>query len=301
MFGSSGSRRGLATSTTAVCVATAEPSIEQSSFGVIGEDGRVDSFLTKRESLYEHLVKTKRLLEEVQKLEQSSGTKPKDLIASQSRLRQEITVLSNEWNALNATYNTEMKKRNSKYSRKEMINRGSTLQMLQSEIETVKEKCRAGYTNQNQRRDFWGGGSSSSNDVVVNRYVEISDSQLFKLKPGGHASARNNEMTDAQGDELQVIRERDIKLNEEIGAIGKGIEDLKELAIAQNEEVRAQNEMLDPLREKIEAVHEDMVTTNLRLADALRQMRDGSKLCVDFACVALLIVLCIILYELTKS
>ena len=108
-------------------------------------------------------------------------------------------------------------------------------------------------------------------------------------------------MTDAQGDELQVIRERDIKLNEEIGAIGKGIEDLKELAIAQNEEVRAQNEMLDPLREKIEAVHEDMVTTNLRLADALRQMRDGSKLCVDFACVALLIVLCIILYELTKS
>lgn len=298
MFSFSNSRGGSAStpSRAAVRVPTTEPSTEQSSNGVIGEDGRVDPFLTKKELLNEHLAKTKKLLEEVNKLEYSSGTKPKDLIAAQSRLRQEITLLSNEWNALNTTYNAEMKKRNSKYSREEMINRGSTLQTLQSEIEKVKETCRVGYTNQNQR-DFWGGGSNSA---IVNRYVEMSESELFKPKPVGHTPARNNEMTDEHGDQLQVIRERDIQLDEEIGTIGKGIENLKELATAQNEEVRAQNEMLDPLREKIETVHEDMVTTNLRLADALRQVRDGSKLCVDFACVVLLIVLCIILYELTK-
>ena len=308
MFSSSGSRRPSAPlpSTGAVRVPTREPvGFEQdTNENILGKDGKVDLFLTKKEQLNELLEKTKKLLVEVQKLEHASGTSPKDLIAAQSRMRQQITLLSNEWSALNNTYNAEMKKRNSKYSRDDMISRGSTLQILRSDIEALKERCREGYTNQNQTRDFWGSGSSrngnNNSSDGVNRYVEMSESELFKPKGVDHNPGRKDEMTDEHRGQLQVIQDRDKQLDEEIGVIGNGLEDLKKLAVAQNEEVRAQNQILDPLREKIETVHEDMVTNNLRLADALRQVRDGSKLCVDFACIALLIALSVILYELTK-
>ena len=283
-------------SMSATQIPTTEPSKD-----VTGQNGKVDPFLTKKEQLNEHLNKTKKLLEGVQKLEQSSGTNPKDLIAAQSRLRQEITSLSSEWSAVNAIYLQNMKKQNSKYSKEEMANRGSFLQLLQSEIEAIKEANRAGYTNQSHARSFWGKSSSSSSSGTFNRYVKMSESELFKPKPAGYVPTSNNEMTDEQEGQLQGIRERDTQLDEEITVIGKGVEDLRELALAQNKEIMAQNQMIDPLREKIETVHEDMVTTNLRLADALKNIRDGSKWCVDFGCVVLLIVLCIILYYLTKA
>ena len=75
---------------------------------------------------------------------------------------------------------------------------------------------------------------------------------------------------------------------------------IRELAITQNEEVTLQNKILEPLQDNIDKIHENVITVNERLKDTLSQARDSSKICIDLACIMLLIGLTIVLYQLVQ-
>ena len=102
---------------------------DDKSMNVIGEDGKEDKFLSIKAQLLVHVSNTKVLLESVQSMEKMSGTNPKDLITEQSKLRQEMVLLMDEWKAMEGIYKSEVKKKRSKYSPEEMSERCHSIQL----------------------------------------------------------------------------------------------------------------------------------------------------------------------------
>ena len=141
-------------------------------------------------------------------MEKTSGTNPKDLITEQSKLRQEITLLFDEWKAMETIYRAEVKKKRSKYTPEEMADRNNTLHLFLQEIQGVKEMQRSGYVK--------SGGTGKGYEAV--RQVDMADSELFRkpkdgeTRQGGVHGRRNLDMSDQQRNQLQLIKDRDAEL-----------------------------------------------------------------------------------------
>ena len=128
---------------------------------------------------------------------------------------------------------------------------------------------------------------------------------MFSKAPTSSTKAvfgsRNNDMTDAHRQQLQIVKERDQEIvllsliiarliamqDQEIGVIGLGLDELKVLALAQNnvcdtkfeallliaeQEVKLQNNMLESLENKIDGVHVQVSNLNKRLKTTLAEV-----------------------------
>jgi hypothetical protein len=162
-------------------------------------------------------------------MEKSSGTNPKDLITEQSKLRQEMVLLMDEWKAIEALYRAEAKKKRSKYSAEEMLDRNNTLQQLFVEIQAIKDVQRSGYVK---------SGPAKGYEAV--RQADMSEAEMFRKRDGdgqryGVHGQRNNNMSDDHRQKLELINKKDQEIDLEIEAIGQGVEVLMEIAKAQNE------------------------------------------------------------------
>lgn len=141
-------------------------------------------------------------------MEKTSGTNPKDLITEQSKLRQEMVLLLDEWKAMETIYRAEVKKKRSKYTPEEMADRNNTLQLFFQEIQGIKEVQRSGYVK--------SGGMGKGYEAV--RQVDMADSELFRKPKGGESrtsgvhGGRNLDMTDQHRQQLQMIKNRDAEL-----------------------------------------------------------------------------------------
>lgn len=259
---------------------------------IIGEDGKEDKFLTLKQRILAHVDSAKTLLDTVQGLERTSSTNPKDLITEQSKLRQEMNVLMDEWKALETLYRAEAKKKRSKFSPEELAERSAALQEIFDQIQMIKDLQRSGYVKSRPAKGY---------EQV--RMADMADAEAFRGgtsgggRPGVHGS-RNNYMTDQQRQKLELLDTKDKEIDKEIDDIEQGVDVLRDIALAAGEEVRIQSKIINTLDEKITNVHDQVVSVNAKLKDALEATRDSSKICVDIACILLLVGMIIVLYQL---
>ncbi len=172
--------------------------------------GKIDRFIDLKMQIGERLEVIKTTIDDVKKYEKMPGSNPKDLIGSQSKLRNELSCVTDEWRELDTIFRLETKKRRSKFSPEELAERQNMLVDLQNQIQDIKEMQRAGYV-----KGYQG-----------NRLTKMEDSEMFRPKditntgPGGTPApggihtrgvtgTRNNNMTDENRMQLMALKERD--------------------------------------------------------------------------------------------
>jgi hypothetical protein len=136
----------------------------------------------------------------------------------------------------------------------------------------------------------------------------IAESEMFRVsddpslpRPKGVQGTRNNDMSDTHRQQLKVIKERDAAIDEEIVKLGQGVDELGEIARAQNQEVKLQNIALTSLEEKVDAVHDKVFNVNQRLKTTLDAVRSSDKICLDIACVIVLIGMVVAVIKVTTN
>lgn len=105
----------------------------------------LDRFIDLRHTIADRLDVIKTSIEEVKKLEKVPGSDPKLLIGAQSKVRNELAQVNDEWRELDTIYRLEAKKRRSKFSPEELQERQEMLVSLQQQIMEIKDMQRAGY------------------------------------------------------------------------------------------------------------------------------------------------------------
>jgi hypothetical protein len=136
----------------------------------------------------------------------------------------------------------------------------------------------------------------------------IAESEMFRVsddpslpRPKGVQGTRNNDMSDTHRQQLKVIKERDAAIDEEIVKLGQGVDELGEIARAQNQEVKLQNIALTSLEEKVDAVHDKVFNVNQRLKTTLDAVRSSDKICLDIACIIVLIGMVVAVIKVTTN
>jgi DNA repair ATPase RecN len=108
-------------------------------------DGKIDRFSDLKDQMTERLMELKETFEDIQRLEKTPGSNPKELIAAQSKVRTELTALNDDWKELDNNYRNEAKKKRSKLGPEELAQRQQILTTLQIEIQRIKVIQRAGF------------------------------------------------------------------------------------------------------------------------------------------------------------
>ena len=248
-----------------------------------------DRFLDLKGMMISKLKEIKKVMQEQQEQRTSGGpSNPKQQIEQDSKVRKILRELNEDLQELEQLYNTEARKRRSKYTKEELQLREEVVRLLSQEIEQVRAAQRGGYI---QGYD------------IKPAVVAMEDSELFRPKGEDSGMPRQQEkITAEQQMQLQQLRERDDKINEGVEQISKGVDVLKQLADQQNEEVKKHNVMLDNLGKRMDSVHEHVTNVNQKMKNTLDEVaRSGDKFCMDAICILLLLGLIAVLYQLMTS
>lgn len=270
-------------------------------------------FLELKSSIVERLRTLQKLLEEEDERNRGGtglnfsvahGNNPKEVIARQAAMREELRMATEEWEELDSLYKNEARKRKSKFTQEELDFQQTLVQRLGAELEKAKALQGKGYARTGTGRD---SDSAALNTQALN-IIDMDDGDGFLGGGAGSALGNGNgqdnggvELTQQQHLQLQTINDRDKEFDQELDQIGEGIQDLSELAQMQNEEVRRQNLMLDNVGQKIDDAQEHITTVNSKMKDTLEEVRAADKLCVDVMCIVLMVGLAAALYKMIVS
>jgi len=238
-----------------------------------------------------------------------NGNNPKEIIARQAQMREEIRQAGDEWQELDNIYKNEARKRKSKFSKEELDVQQTLVQRLYAELEKVKELSSKNYTR--------GGAGPTREDLALNLNTQaLNVIDLAGNDAGSTWTGNTNtefggnglggggagvELTHQQHLQLQQIDDRDQDFDKHLDEIGEGIQDLAEIAHMQNEEVRRQNIMLDNVGNKIDNAHDHINNINSKMKETLNEVRGADKICVDIMCIVLMVGLGAVLYQLIKN
>lgn len=251
-----------------------------------------DRFLDLKGMMITKLKEIKQIMQDQQEQRASGGaSNPKQQIEQDSKVRKILRELNEDLQELEQLYNSEARKRRSKYTKEELQLREEVVRLLSQEIEQVRAAQRGGYI---QGYD------------IKPAVVAMEDHELFQPKAddGGPGSVQRQQekITAEQQVQLQQLKERDDQINEGVEKISKGVDVLKELADQQNEEVKKHNVMLDDLGQRMDSVHEHVTNVNQKMKNTLDEVaRSGDKFCMDALCILLLLGLIAVLYQLTTQ
>ena len=111
---------------------------------------RGSRFLELKSSIIERLQRIHELMrEETDRNKNSfnvaSSNNPKEIIARQAGIREEIRQASDDWKELDGIYKNEAKKRKSKFSQEDLELQHVLVQRLYAQIDSVKESQMKGY------------------------------------------------------------------------------------------------------------------------------------------------------------
>jgi SYP7 family syntaxin len=258
-------------------------------------------FLELKSTIVDRLKTVHGLLQEDQAMTRGqisvvNGNNPKEVIARQAQIREQIKQANTEWEELNSIYKSEARKKRSKFSQEELDTQQTLVQRLYAELSKVRELQKKRY------------GRSSAKEAAA-AGLNIQALNVYDLpKPGkggsgGWASSETDgvELTHQQHQMLQTIQSRDEDFDMQLDQIGEGIQDLAEIAQMQNEEVKRQNQMLDNVGTKIDAAHDHIENVNAKMKETLQQVRSADKVCVDIMCIVLMVGLAAVLYQIIKK
>lgn len=184
----------------------------------------------------------------------AKGNNPKEIIAAQSKLRDEIRLVAQDWEELDRIYKGEARKRKSRFSQEELEVQSTMVTKLKSEIDKVKEA---------QMKGFSRGGAADVATVLNTKALAelaatpLSSNDVETGGGGGWATGGGGggaPLNDDQRMQVQKLKERDQEFDEQLDRIGDGITTLGEIASMQKEEVDRQNVMLDQLGNRIDGV-----------------------------------------------
>jgi len=105
-------------------------------------------FLELKRSILERIQKIRQLnieCQEQEEFEMGLYETDKSLIHLRSLMREEIRQATEEWNEMNAMYQTEMNKDRSKFTKEELEVKHSLIQCLYVDIEKAKESLSRGH------------------------------------------------------------------------------------------------------------------------------------------------------------
>ena len=241
------------------------------------------------------------------------GNNPKEIIARQARIREEIRQAGDDWVELDNIYKNEARKRKSKFTMEELDVQQTLVQRLYAELEKVKELSKKNYTTRpdtanakaNGRDDLALSLNTQSLNVIGlgsgfdNGGLTQGDGFLGGGRGGGGGG--EVELTHQQSLQMQQIESRDQEFDKQLEEIGEGIQDLSEIAQMQNEEVRRQNLMLENVGNKIDGANEHLSNINTKMKETLNEVRGADKICVDIMCIVMMVGLGAVLYQLIKT
>lgn len=269
--------------------------------------GKIDRFLDLRSQISERLEVIKLAIEDVKKMERVPGANPKELIGAQSKVRTELAYVNDEWRELDTVFRLEAKKRRSKFTPEELLERQDMLIQLQTQIMDIKEMQRAGFVKGYKANKL---GTMEENEMFKPKTIDyiktggadgVAGGSTNTVQARGVNGHRNNNMTDEHRVQLMSLRERDAQIDLEIDEIGRGVDELRELALSANEEVKLQNVMLDGLQGKMDLVQDKVLNVNERLKNTLEEVRKSDKICVDIVCVIILVGMIIVVYKVSTD
>lgn len=256
-------------------------------------------FIELKSTIVDRLRTVHGLLEEESKYNKglmgvTTGMNPKDVIARQAQMREEIRQCGEEWKEMNTLYKTEARKRNSKFTQEELEVQQTLVQRLGAEIDKAKMMQTQGYTRKSEDQDAVAAGLNEQAIVGLG---------ASNFNGGGSSGGEGPgvELTDSQSLQISQIQERDKEFDLQLEQIGEGIKDLQEIAEMQQEEVHRQGAMLETVGEKIDEAQEHIQTVNARLKETLDDVRAADKICVDIMCIVLMIGLAAVMYHLIKQ
>jgi SYP7 family syntaxin len=275
-------------------------------------------FVNLKSSIVDRLKSIHGLLEEEQNRVRSNfnvmdGNNPKEIIARQARIREEIRQAGDDWAELDNIYKNEARKRKSKFTMEELDVQQTLVQRLYAELEKVKELSKKNYTTRpdtanakaNGRDDLALSLNTQSLNVIGlgsgfdNGGLTQGDGFLGGGRGGGGGG--EVELTHQQSLQMQQIESRDQEFDKQLEEIGEGIQDLSEIAQMQNEEVRRQNLMLENVGNKIDGANEHLSNINTKMKETLNEVRGADKICVDIMCIVMMVGLGAVLYQLIKT
>ena len=180
---------------------------------VVTADGKIDHFIVIRNQMTLRLSELKETLDVKSQLEKAPGSNPKELITAQSKIRTELSILQDEFKELETIYNTETKKKRSKFTPEEMKSRQQMLVKIQMEIEGIKEVKRSGYVKGYQgiqlqsmeNHEMFKAGADRKNNATP-------DWASGQEQSRGVSGNRNNDMTHDHKMQLHQIKERDAQI-----------------------------------------------------------------------------------------
>lgn len=270
-------------------------------------------FLELKSSIIDRLQTAHRLLQE--EAERTSGrtpvargNNPKEIIAAQAELREQIRTMGVEWGEMNNLYKSEVKKRRSKFTQSELEVQATLVQRLQAEIDKCKEAQMKGYGR--------GGATEVASVLNTRALAELDSSPLFDNTDsatgggwggglssglGAPATAPGVPLNDGQRMQIQQLQERDQDFDNQLDVIGDGIQDLAEIAEMQGEEARRQNALLDNLGSRVDGVHNHVTNVNDKMKETLDEMgRSTDKICVDIMCILMAVGFVAVIYNVFK-
>eukprot|EP00558_Chaetoceros_sp_UNC1202_P004198 CAMPEP_0197247928 /NCGR_PEP_ID=MMETSP1429-20130617/32567_1 /TAXON_ID=49237 /ORGANISM="Chaetoceros sp., Strain UNC1202" /LENGTH=344 /DNA_ID=CAMNT_0042708977 /DNA_START=56 /DNA_END=1090 /DNA_ORIENTATION=- len=277
-------------------------------------------FLELKSNILDRLRTTHSLLEEEKETNKNNAAgfsivnaqnNPKEKIARQARMREEIREATDEWNELNSLYRNEAKKKRSRFSQEELDVQQTLVQRLYAELEKVKE-VQARNTVRNGARDDREDVAIGLNMQALN-VMDFNSSAVQDVDgPVGwtaNGNANGNaegskggvELTQQQHLQLQEINSRDQDFDQQLDEIGEGIQDLADIAQMQNEEVRRQNVMLENVGNRIDDNLDHITNINAKMKETLNEVRSADKICVDIMCIVMMVGLGAVLYQMIKG
>jgi len=268
-------------------------------------------FVELKSSIVTRLKSIHALLEEEQERARANfsiaANNPKEIIARQARIREEIRQAGDDWTDLDAIYKNEARKRKSKFTSEELDVQQTLVQRLYSEIQKVKELSSKNYAtraNGTDERDQMAIEMNAKNLNVVDLSGGMNGNGALTQGNGflgGGGGSGEVELTHHQSLQMQQIESRDQDFDKQLEEIGEGLQDLAEIAQLQNEEVRRQNLMLDNVGNKLDGAQEHLTNINAKIKDTLDSVRGADKICVDIMCIVMMVGLGAVLYQLIKK
>mmetsp|Transcript_6747 Transcript_6747/g.7753 ORF Transcript_6747/g.7753 Transcript_6747/m.7753 type:complete len:329 (-) Transcript_6747:176-1162(-) len=235
----------------------------------------------------------------------ATGNNPKEVIARNAQMREELRQASDEWQEMDGLYKNEARKRKSKFTQEELDYQQSLVQTLYGEIEKVKTLQQKGYARGSADDVATTLNTQALNVIDMDDgtgsgpgWAGLGNGDGSLLDSNGGTQGNGVELTQEQHLQLQQINKRDQEFDQQLDNIGEGIQDLSELAQQQNEEVRRQNVMLENVGNKIDDTNQHITNVNAKMKDTLKEVRAADKLCVDVMCIVLMVGLGAILYKM---
>jgi len=261
-------------------------------------------FMEIRATIVERLRKIHGLLEEESQrskgvMSVAHGNNPKEVIARQTEMREEMRKAQEEWNTLNGIYLNEARKKRSKFSQDQLNAQQESVRRIAEELEKVKQAQMAGYAKNNTSKEDEAAMWNAQAIVTNNAYKFDGDNTFNNAsKP---SMGPGVDLTADQSVQLQQLKDRDVDFDKTLDEIGEGIKDLSEIAQMQQEEVKRQNVMLERVEEQMEQVQEHVTNVNTKMKETLDEVRGADKICVDIMCIVLMVGLGAVMYQMVKS